>query len=247
MQIMVAKAIHDEVLTDTPALQTIHDTIDPELVAWAESATATLSPEYCCNGDSMHHVVKGVIAIRVEDTRGFEISRNTIQNVENLSFPAFKECAMFHPGSSEENGVLRQLGDVRAISAAAARGYDDTLYSNIADNIIRQVSSLHGDYVIGIDIQGESEGVNVNRNDVDLLADMGIDRDDYIAVRVRENADGQTIKVGKDNVLRQGLKELAPKNSLRKRNFNHPYIPDIEWKNGGCPYARVPGRRIDDP
>lgn len=46
MQIMVAKAIHDETLTDTPALQTVHSTIDLELVEWAESATKALDHKY---------------------------------------------------------------------------------------------------------------------------------------------------------------------------------------------------------
>ena len=234
LQLMVAKAIHDEVLTDTPALQTVHNTLDPELVAWAESGTQALDVEYCCNGDSMHHVMKGIIAIRVDDTQGFDISRNTIQNVENLSLPPYDNCAMFHPGSSEENDVLRQAGDIRAISAAATRGFDGALYSVISDNVIRQVKSLNGKYVLGIDIQGESQGVTVNRNNVDLMSDIGDDSDEYIAIRVRENVDGPTIKVGKDNICRQKVENLAPQTGLRTKKFNHPYIPEMYVLGTSC-------------
>lgn len=176
----------------------------------------------------MHHVMKGMMAIRIDDTRGFEVSRNTIQGLENLSLLPYGDCETYHPGSSEENGVIRQAGDIRGISAAATRGYDSRLYSNIADNILRQMETLNGDYVIGIDIQGESEGINVNRNDVDLMPGVGVVDDKYIALRVRENVDGPTIKVGADNRLMQKLQNDAPKQEvLRKRNFNHPYIPPM--------------------
>lgn len=56
MQIMVARAIHDGTLTDSDLLQTGINTIDPSVVAWAESANATFKAKYRCNGDSMHHV-----------------------------------------------------------------------------------------------------------------------------------------------------------------------------------------------
>ena len=51
MQIMVAKAIHDGVLHDTPLLQTGKNTIDPSIVEWAESGRTVLSPQFRCNGE----------------------------------------------------------------------------------------------------------------------------------------------------------------------------------------------------
>lgn len=245
MQIMVAKAIEEEVLTDTDALQTVHNTIGSYLIEWAESANKTISPEFCCNGDSMHHVMKGIIVIRVKDTMGFDIRRNTIRHVENLSVAPFSTCTTYHPGTSEENTVERQAGNVRAISVAATRAFDAYHNSIIADNVIRQIESTNGEYVVGIDIQGESQGIEVNRNDVNLKFGLGADVDDMIALRVRSKVDGPSIKIANDNVLAQKLEDLSIRTGLRKRQgFNHPYIPDIEWKNGGCPYARTPGRTI---
>ena len=121
MQIMVAKAIHEGVLKDTPLLQTGTNTIDPTIVAWAESSDAFLVPKYRCNGDSMHHVIKGMIVIRVEDTEGFDIQDNVIENVVNLSPPPFPNCTDWHADASSENPSEQQNGNVRGISVAATR------------------------------------------------------------------------------------------------------------------------------
>ena len=56
MQIMVAKAIQDGVLTNTDLLQTGVNTLAPSVVEWAEDPSLTFDPKYRCNADSMHHV-----------------------------------------------------------------------------------------------------------------------------------------------------------------------------------------------
>ena len=56
LQIMVAKAIHNGVFTDSDELQIGGNKLDPSVVAWAESGTEIFEPMYRCNGDSMHHV-----------------------------------------------------------------------------------------------------------------------------------------------------------------------------------------------
>jgi len=84
LQIMVAKAIKDDFLADRPEAQTGVNTISDEIINWAESGSDVYVPSYRCNGDSMHHVSKGMIVIRVEDTRGFEIQDNSIRDVTNL-------------------------------------------------------------------------------------------------------------------------------------------------------------------
>lgn len=55
MQIMVAKAVQDGVLTDNPELQVGINNIGDSLINWAMSSTAVYDPEYRCNGDSMYH------------------------------------------------------------------------------------------------------------------------------------------------------------------------------------------------
>lgn len=247
MQIMVAKAIHDEVLVDTDDLQTIHNTLDKHFVEWAEAGDMVYEPELSCNGDSMHHVNKGIIVIRVEDTRGFDISRNTIRNIENLSFPPYDKCASFHDGTSEENPGEQGNGNVRAISVAATRGFYPLMNSIIADNNIRGVRSENGMYVVGVDIQGESAGIDVNRNDVDLGPFDTLSKVDAIALRVRKNAYRATINVANDNLLAQAYKNLAPLQKIRTRQTGTPHVSEIEWKNGGCPYAHGRRPRVTRP
>jgi hypothetical protein len=69
MQIMVAKAILDGTIQSTPQLQTIVNSIDETIIEWASSSNGIYEPKYRCNGDSMHHVGKGMTIIRVEDGR----------------------------------------------------------------------------------------------------------------------------------------------------------------------------------
>lgn len=116
-QIMVAKAIHDSLLQDTPLLQTQANSIAAEIVEWAEDPTIVFDPDFRCNGDSMHHVVKGSIIIRIENTRGFTIKSNTISNASVLSGPASStqeyfdlfsgeamwSCSSYHRGASVED------------------------------------------------------------------------------------------------------------------------------------------------
>jgi hypothetical protein len=116
-QIMVAKAIHNKVLQDTPLLQTQGNSIAVEMIEWAEDPTRVFDPDFRCNGDSMHHVVKGSIMIRVENTRGFTIKGNTISNASVLSGPASStqeyfnlfsndnswSCSTYHRGASVED------------------------------------------------------------------------------------------------------------------------------------------------
>jgi len=113
MQIFVADAIHDGLFPeDDPVLQTAINTISPELVQWATSGE-TYRPYYRCNGDSMHHVGKGIVIIRVEDTRGFQIVNNRIVNIENLSLMPHAECDDLHALTSNENPGEQQMGNIR--------------------------------------------------------------------------------------------------------------------------------------
>lgn len=70
MQLFVASAIMDGTLVNDPVLQTGVNTLATELLVWAMDGSE-LDPSYRCNGDSMHHVGKGIIIIRVEETVNF--------------------------------------------------------------------------------------------------------------------------------------------------------------------------------
>ena len=155
MQIMTASAIQQGLLNDHPILQTVVNTISPSIVEWASSFNDVLTPHYRCNGDSMHHTIKGMNVIRVEDCEGFTISGNSMNNIENLSDMPFENFSSYHLGASIED-TTTQVGSVRVISVAAVTGYvtGSQAKSQIFHN---DLSNVSGQIIIGIDIQGKSE------------------------------------------------------------------------------------------
>ena len=163
MQLIVSSAILDGTLVNMPARQIGPNSITQDLIDWATSGNA-MTPKYVCNGDSMHHVVKGIMAIRVEDSEGISITGNIVGNVENLSFPPFDNCYDYHIGNSIENVDQQQLGDVRAVSAAADRGTSNKLSSIKKNVIVGITSSDNANTIVGIDIQGDTKGVAVTLN-----------------------------------------------------------------------------------
>ncbi len=64
----------------------------------------------------MHHCIKGIVGICVEDTAGFSIKGNIIDNVQNLRVEPFSVCNCY------ENLDEAQAGNVRENSVAAVRG-----------------------------------------------------------------------------------------------------------------------------
>jgi hypothetical protein len=75
-QVMVAKAMLEGMFKRRSILQNKVNTIAPWIIRWAEGIPLnnskylkpTLQPKYRCHGDSMHHVDKGIVGIRLEET-----------------------------------------------------------------------------------------------------------------------------------------------------------------------------------
>jgi len=233
-QIMVAKAIHDGNLTDDPVLQTGVNTISPQIIQWASTDGAVFAPAYRCNGDSMHHVSKGTIVIRVEDTEGFIIRNNTIVYIENLSGTSFStsHCTDFHLGASIEDPTEQQGGNIRGIAVAAVTGFSNTHEVNgpkqsslIEGNSILGAWSRNANVIVGIDIQGESSDIEVDFNSVDLDGSTSnniFGDSKHISFRMRENVvDNNGINavvVGDNNDFSQGTELL--RSQLDKKNGN---------------------------
>lgn len=255
-QIMVARAIQDNTLVNDSILQTRVNTIDSSIVSWAEDPAETFSPDFRCNGDSMHHVIKGSIMIRVEDTQGFKISSNTITSALVVSGPQAAseayfglfpgtdvtwKCPSYHQGASIEYENQQQLADLRGISVAAVSKYLDSRKSLIYGNTITHFDSQYATDIVGIDIQGMSEGIIVSHNTVDLKSGVGTDpTDKYIACRVRAySSQGDIVKIN-NTIAQEEFWEpfdMAFERRLRLRKVpkNHPMSMEPEWAYGGCP------------
>ena len=236
-QIMVGKALIAGLLGDN-ILQTNVNSVSLPLVDWAEGVNTSYAPNFRCNGDSMHHVIKGSIMFRVEDCQGFKIKGNTINDVGILSKGPVELCADFHKGASFADGSDRMLADLRGISVAAVSGYDDTLSSgndasSISHNTITNFVSQSANLIVGIDIQGFSEGVEIENNYVDLDSTVGdVAGDKWIGLRIRESASAIFVKQN-NNFVQGELQE-----SRRKLPEYHPRpAGESEWPNNGCPFG----------
>ena len=246
MQIMVAKAIKEGDLDINKAQLQSVSTIDDEVIEWASKAGAKFSPAYRCNGDSMHHVSKGMAMLRLEDTKGFKIKGNTFSNIRNLSFKPFEvsKCTDFHVGASVENLKEIQGGNVRVISIAAVAPYENGNVSIIKKNKVRRVGSKYGNVVIGIDIQGRSFGIDIDMNDVNLDKEANEETtDNIIAMRVRQFVDSGSVIVGNENVFSeetQVLNSVHRLGDVRRKAMlleAHENVYRNEWQTGGCPFA----------
>ena len=257
-QIMVASAIHDGTLPRAdPILQTGVNTIAPELVAWAADPSIVFVPSFRCNGDTMHHVVKGSIMMRIEDTEGFHIEDNIIGSVLVVSGPAAASqeyfssfpntqlmwtCTDYHKGASIEDGTEQQLANLRGISVAAVSRFLQSSESTISGNTLTDFRADFANSIVGIDIQGISTGIIVSNNYVNLKQGAGNDpNDQYVAFRVRSFASRGGIAKTNNMLFQEEYFEQLPDRMLRWRKIpdHHPISVETEWDYGGCPFGRA--------
>mmetsp|Transcript_5475 Transcript_5475/g.8143 ORF Transcript_5475/g.8143 Transcript_5475/m.8143 type:complete len:733 (+) Transcript_5475:32-2230(+) len=264
MQIMVAKAINEDVIEDSAQLQTVVNSIDETIIGWASSSNLTYQPKYRCNGDSMHHVNKGITVIRVDDTVGFRIEDNVITSVSNLSPSAFDNCFDYNRGThfraEDEQSNLQQGSNIRGVSVAAVSGFHDDNYdrSLITGNKLIDFSSINGKAIVGIDVQNRCDSIEIKDNIVDLHEGIGHDQGDaYLALRIQKNKNSEEFSIifDKTNNFSQEIKVLSPSNAIssdleaadsvvhaRSRVIRCPSkTKDLEWEvgtsPGGCPFG----------
>jgi hypothetical protein len=247
-QIMVAKAINEGSLGDSSILQRNVNSVGLPLIKWAEGNNPFFTPKFRCNGDSMHHVIKGSIMIRVEDCKGFNIQGNSIDKVDLLSQGLVVElCEDFHLGASFADGSDRMLADLRGISVAAVSAYGDALSSGnnesmISHNTITNFKSESAKLIAGVDIQGVSEGVDITNNYVNLDSNVGdAPNDKWVGLRIRRNA--TAIFAKQNNNFVQGVVDEVVDLSDSSRKLLPEYHPrpagDSEWPNNGCPFLDI--------
>lgn len=84
-QIIIAKAIHEKISFGYLPINI--NTIQQETVNWVENNLRLKDTNlyYIFQGDSMHHVIKGIIALRLDTIRNTELQNITIENIKNLT------------------------------------------------------------------------------------------------------------------------------------------------------------------
>ncbi|GFH62103.1 hypothetical protein CTEN210_18579 [Chaetoceros tenuissimus] len=246
MQIMTAYAIQQGLLNDNPNLQTVVNTISPSIVKWASSSNDVLVPQYRCNGDSMHHTVKGMTIIRVEDCEGFKISGNNIKGIENLSGEPFENCSSFHAGASKED-TSTQVGNVRVISVAAVTGYNTDKIASKSIIVSNEIKDVQGKSICGIDLQGKSDSCLIDYNIVDysFMPEEGMEENFALRLRkfVDNSSDGiKAIEIGAHNEFDKSqiqiLNNVLDEERMRRLEHLHRNLNiGNEWKLGGCPFG----------
>ena len=187
---------------------------------------------------------------------GFDVRENKISHVQQVSLPPFSPCTDFHAGQSGENPGEHQLGNVRAISVAATRPYNQEKLSKLVRNVIEKIDSKNGYTVIGMDIQGDTAGVKISHNKIHLQGGSKASKrnpdsisgdedeassDRYIGLRIRSHVDGHTVEIDDNNSISDTIVNLAPERRLRTAMFHGSPHGELEWNNGGCPFARKQG------
>ena len=237
-QIMTAQAIDEGYLVLDDILQTNVNSVALSLIQWAEGSNSSfsISDKFRCNGDSMHHVIKGSVMIRVEDCQGFQIRGNTISNVEVLSKGPVELCNDFHVGAAVADGSDRMLADLRGISVAAVTAFDSSLFTGndascINQNTLTNFKSQSASIITGVDIQGSSDGIKLENNYVNLDPAVGdVPDDKWCGLRIRQDAG--TVIVKQNNNFVQGVFT----ETRRKLHEYHPRPAGNEWPNNGCPF-----------
>jgi len=98
----------------------------------------------------------------------------------------------------------------------------------IEGNTISDADSLFPYYIIGIDVQGDSEGLDIRGNVIDVIPGRGpYNPQRQMGIRVRENVDRRSILI-RMNTMDEGV--VFPTGDGEK------YEPRME--SGGCPFTR---------
>lgn len=160
-QLLIAKAIHENVIFNHPVR---FNTITSETVKWVENGSRLEDEnvDYIFQGDAMHHVIKGVIGLKLDGLYNSSLCNITIRNIENWSPPLlFRKHMKGFQDTSEEYYDLYEAGKVPSHSKAFYASDQKTMVRCISlacsHNVslknmnIQNISSLSSDKIIEID------------------------------------------------------------------------------------------------
>lgn len=163
-----------------------------------------------------------------------------------MSVLPFSDCFDYHQFASSENYGEQQMGNVRGISIAAFRDNEEINgvpgFNVVEENVIKRISSVYPEYkIIGIDVQGQSGGIVMQENEIDLVDGPGpLDDPQVIGIRVRSNVKKGSVKVRDKSLVDEGivLENIGNGNG----NFNRHLL---EVTTTGCPFAAGTNSKYD--
>jgi hypothetical protein len=104
--------------------------------------------------------------------------------------------------------------------------------------------SQNAHVIVGIDLQGVSEGVIIANNNVNLAEGVGQNPfDKYISSRVRKFSSLDNVIKKNNRFLQDSMFEDIPGRKKRYMRAelpkNHPSVFVNEWEYGGCPFGQA--------
>ncbi|MCB1742216.1 MAG: hypothetical protein KDK91_17715 [Gammaproteobacteria bacterium] len=131
---------------------------------------------YLCNGDSMFHVNKGVIAFKMDAARNVLLHRTHAGQVHNLGAAGSSDCGDYSQARSHPAATLPGYGGARA------RGYTFAGSENVL--LVRagvgELSAQSGD-ALGVDVLTDARDVALDRVELGSIS-AGFDAvEDYVA------------------------------------------------------------------
>lgn len=166
-------------------LDTSRNTIKPETIAWVEGKLKfkDLDADFILNGDSMHHVNKGVVGAKLDGITGLRVNDLQIVHIKNNTEPAktYGSLSVYPTltswmeqydagqlaGIKGDTDTGSHKNDVRALSLASTQKADIS-YLDISD-----ISTQHGEKY-DVDIQHDSSDIlfkNLSQN-IDIFNEV---------------------------------------------------------------------------
>jgi len=156
-QALVAKAAANGAF-DGSHLDTTRLNISTDVLDWVEGRSTFEGSglTYLCNGDSMFHVNKGVIAFRVDGARHVRMEQTSVTGLTNLGAGGSTICGNYRNGTSHPDATLRGYGGSTTRGYTFAGSHDVQL----VQPTVSDVTSAAGP-VIGFDLLTDSSDVRV--------------------------------------------------------------------------------------
>ena len=143
------------------SLDLSRQSISPSILSWVESNSGfesldDIGATYLCNGDSMFHVDKGVIAFKMDAAQNLSLKNTSVSGLKNLGAEGSSLCGDYRGGKSHPGATLNGYGG----STVRAYTFSGTQGALVVDASVRGLSSAGGT-AIGFDILTDSSDIRL--------------------------------------------------------------------------------------
>lgn len=155
--------------------------ITQDVIDWIETDGAKLSDlvagdGYLCNGDSMFHVNKGVIAFKIDAAENIQLADLSAKNIKNLGAAGSKLCGGYEDSKSHPKATLQGYRGSRVCGYSFAGSTKVEARNLVAENLASNAGTGVGFDVFtdsdkvfleAVSVKGIQAGMNFNASDID--------------------------------------------------------------------------------